>query len=398
MSINKIYKIPLLLLTVGISAADLTDGQPPAAILPSTEGSRKSTKELIKDHLAQLTSDQRVELRNTVLSNEVLAEKLESNLGVVQALNFQKVIEGIRIKCNVTVKSLEFDSKTLTVTLNPNDTSLPTISAKIRQQLDRDPKSIYSTKFEGDRPGQQFQESDMSLVIYYKEDPVSKEFKKYIYKPDTQSSAIETPMQLNAEQLKSMQCHIAFHRLPLKEILKISVVETLLRRQELPTNEKDLRKVLESTCLNNRYDETIIGWACLSLNQTSTDDPLSYTLRRPISSLVKIVRIPRKLMNNQDNRVDKEQVIENSAEIIKILSPDNSSTQLLFDKRNSLLILKTTKLDWLSRREYYLLLNVGNDNQYTRVGNDDEYSSYAVMPIDPNSLFPDSYVEILTKS
>lgn len=200
---------------------------------------------------------------------------------------------------------------------------------------------------------------------------------------------------------------MTFNRLPLKKILKISVVKNLLRPKNLPTDQGELKKVLEGTCINNRWDEVFgSAWVYdfLSLNPTSTDDPLSYTLRRPLWWFVEIVRIPRALMRNTNeeaNRVNREAVTKNSAEIIKILSPDTLPTQLLFDKRNSLLILKT-KYDrgWLpSKWQFYLLLNVGNDNQYTRVGNDDEYSSYAVIKIDSETmLFSNPYIEKLAES
>ena len=373
MSINKIYTILLLVSTVGI----------PIKLVATDNPSHTIEK---------------------VLSVSEVASLIKQNLGTIENLGLKKAIERI-IRFKVTVKSLEFDSKELTVSLKSNDTSLSTISAKIKEQLDSDPESIYSMKFISDRPDQQYQqfnESDMSLVIYY-QDPVSKEFKRYINTPDTQNPAIETPVQLNAEQLATIQCYMTFNRLPLKKILEISTVNTLLRRRTLPTNEQDLKRILQGTCLNNRLDQEGNQQGFVCVNPTSTDDPLSYTLYNPIS-LVRIVRIPRALMENKNeevNRVNIEAVTKNSAEIIKIIRPDSLvSKQLLFDKRNRLLIFGET-LPGRGGHDFmqlYLLLNLGSDNEHSRVGNNDYYSSYAVMPIDCNSSFPKSYIDILAES
>lgn len=135
MIINKIYKIPLLVLTVGIP-------------------------------IKLVATDNPSHTREKALSLPGVASLLEKNLGTVENFRFNKIMDSAgRIKCEVTVKSLELDSKTLTVMLDWKDTSLPTIIKKIRQQLDSDPNNIYSTKFGGGRPWQQSRESDMSLVI-----------------------------------------------------------------------------------------------------------------------------------------------------------------------------------------------------------------------------------------
>lgn len=438
MSINKIYKILLLVSTVGISAGGSTDILPSAhsqssAAIPSTT-EELITKEYITDYLPELTPSSIVRLgiqkiyklglstlglftrgsshilpstkptteeymrvyldeltqnEKVCLVYKALHELLGKDLltGYLHQQDWVRLETALpRIECDISIKSLEFDAIPLKLTLTGGASNLYT---KIRAELG---KIMHGNL------------SDLSLLVYYPKKG-SNQLIRHVYQFDS-SSMPDTSILSNdvvKNNIKEMQFYLDFSKIAVKKIATAPLFKALLRPEKLPpTTSVHYSRVIKTSCINLveiawcKYGtEAIINW------QSSTDT-LSYSVscKSLYSERWPIIKIPTKIIGSIDSRFSEEQLNQNGARILEALQKARKACKsflfgryikLLFDRDNKLLLLRDESHE---PAICSLVLSVGHG----KLGpNEDDKYSYVIIPIS-NHYYGARIVEIPTKT
>lgn len=415
MSINKIYKILLLVSTVGISAGGLSDILPSAhsqssAAMPSTaEESR--TEEYITDYLPELTPssivrlgiqkiyklglstlglftrgsshilpstkptteqymrvylDELTQSEKVCLVYKALHELLGKDLltGYLHQQDWVRLETALpRIECDISIKSLEFDAIPLKLTLTGGASNLYT---KIRAELGK--------IMDGDL-------SDLSLLVYYPKKG-SNQLIRHVYQFDS-SSMPDTSILSNdvvKNNINEMQFYLDFSKIAVKKIATAPLFKALLRPEKLPpTTSVHYSRVIKTSCISLVEK----AW-CKYDTEPIITDILSYSVSCKPLERWPIIKIPTKIIGSIDSRFSEEQLNQNGARILEALQKARKacksflfgkSIKLLFDRDNKLLLLRDESDE---PRICSLVLSVGHG----KLGpNEDDKHSYVIIPI-----------------